>query len=326
MAIAMARQGGLGVVHRNLSIDGPGRPGGPGQAQRIRHDHQPGDHRPRTPRSPNWTSSASRYRVSGLPVVDEGRQAAGHRHQPRHPLRARSRTSRIRLVSDVMTKMPLVTGHGGHQPRGGLAHAGQATRSRSSRWSTTQGRLTGLITVKDFTKAEQYPLATKDDEGRLRVGAAIGFFGDGWERAMTPGRRRRGRARSWTPPTATRQGVLDMIRRLKSDPAAAHVDIIGGQAATREGAQALIDAGADGIKVGVGPGLHLHHPRGGRRRRPADHRHLRVRQGRHPGRRAADRRRRPAVLRRHRQGPGRRRRHRHARLPAGRHATSPRAT
>jgi IMP dehydrogenase len=111
----------------------------------------------------------------------------------------------------------------------------------------------GLITTKDFTKAEQYPLATKDDEGRLRVGAAIGFFGDGWERAM---KLIDAGVDALFVDTANghSQGVLDMIRRLKSDPVAAHVDIIGGQAATREGAQALIDAGADGIKVGVGPG------------------------------------------------------------------------
>ncbi|MGO1230921.1 IMP dehydrogenase, partial [Glutamicibacter arilaitensis] len=115
------------------------------------------------------------------------------------------------------------------------------------------GKLTGLITVKDFDKAEQYPLATKDEEGRLRVAAAVGFFGEGYERAMTlidAG------VDALVVDTANghSQGVLDMIARLKKDPAAAHVDIIGGQAATYEGAKALIDAGADAIKVGVGPG------------------------------------------------------------------------
>ncbi|MEG2578688.1 MAG: IMP dehydrogenase, partial [Glutamicibacter sp.] len=115
------------------------------------------------------------------------------------------------------------------------------------------GKLTGLITVKDFDKAEQYPLATKDDEGRLRVAAAVGFFGEGYERAMTlidAG------VDALVVDTANghSQGVLEMIARLKKDPAAAHVDIIGGQAATYDGAKALIDAGADAIKVGVGPG------------------------------------------------------------------------
>src|SRR5699024_8850978 len=113
-----------------------------------------------------------------------------------------------------------------------------------------EGKLTGLITVKDFDKAEQYPLATKDEDGRLRVAAAVGFFGEGYERAMTlidAG------VDALVVDTANghSKGVLEMIARLKKDPAAAHVDVIGGQAATFEGAKALIDAGADAIKVGV---------------------------------------------------------------------------
>ena len=102
-------------------------------------------------------------------------------------------------------------------------------------------------------KTEQYPRATKDDDGRLRVGAAIGFFGDGYERAMALVE---AGVDALFVDTANghSQGVLDMISRLKKDSAAAHVDVIGGQAATREGAQAIIDAGADAVKVGVGPG------------------------------------------------------------------------
>ena len=115
------------------------------------------------------------------------------------------------------------------------------------------GRLKGLFTVKDFVKSEQYPLATKDDSGRLRVGAAIGFFDDAWKRAMSlvdAG------VDLLIVDTANghAKGVTDMIRRLKSEPGVAHVDIVGGNVATRAGAQALIDAGADGVKVGVGPG------------------------------------------------------------------------
>ena len=115
------------------------------------------------------------------------------------------------------------------------------------------GRLQGLFTVKDFVKTEKYPLATKDDSGRLRVGAAIGFFDDAWKRAMAlvdAG------VDLLIVDTANghAKGVTDMIRRLKSEPGVAHVDIVGGNVATRAGAQALIDAGADGVKVGVGPG------------------------------------------------------------------------
>ncbi len=155
-------------------------------------------------------------------------------------------------VYEVMTGMPLITAKVGVS-REEVIQLLSKNRIEKLPLVDDEDRLTGLITVKDFDKAEQYPLATKDDEGRLRVGAAVGFFGEGYERAMTlidAG------VDTLVVDTANghSQGVLDMISRLKKDPAAAHVDIIGGQAATREGAQALIDAGADAIKVGVGPG------------------------------------------------------------------------
>jgi IMP dehydrogenase len=107
--------------------------------------------------------------------------------------------------------------------------------------------------VKDFVKSEQFPHATKDAEGRLVVGAAVGFFGDAWERSMALVE-----AGVDVLVVDTAHGhtnaLLDMVRRLKAEPAAAGVDVIGGNVATRAGAQALVDAGADGVKVGVGPG------------------------------------------------------------------------
>ena len=116
-----------------------------------------------------------------------------------------------------------------------------------------EGKLTGLITVKDFVKTEQYPDATKDDEGRLRVAAAVGFFGDAWQRCTALAD-----AGVDVLVVDTAHGhaklMLDMIKRLKSDPAFKNIEIIGGNIATREGAQALIDAGVDAVKVGVGPG------------------------------------------------------------------------
>src|SRR5690554_594327 len=116
-----------------------------------------------------------------------------------------------------------------------------------------EGKLAGLITIKDFDKSEQYPLATKDDQGRLRVGAGIGFFGDAWERAQAL---RDVGVDILVVDTANgqSQGVIDIVQRLKSDTSFDHIDIIGGNIATREGAQALIDAGVDAVKVGVGPG------------------------------------------------------------------------
>lgn len=117
----------------------------------------------------------------------------------------------------------------------------------------SEGHLTGLITVKDFVKTEQYPDATKDEQGRLRVAAGIGYLGDAWQRAsalMEAG------VDVLVVDTANGEAkiALDMIRRIKSDSAFKGVDIIGGNIATRQGAQAMIDAGVDAVKVGVGPG------------------------------------------------------------------------
>jgi IMP dehydrogenase len=115
------------------------------------------------------------------------------------------------------------------------------------------GRLAGLITVKDFVKSEQFPLASKDSEGRLMVGAAIGYFGDAWERAT-----RLIDAGVDVLVADTAHGhvrlLLDMVQRLKTDRATRHVQVIGGNVATRAGAQAFVDVGADAVKVGVGPG------------------------------------------------------------------------
>ena len=104
-----------------------------------------------------------------------------------------------------------------------------------------------------IVKSDQYPDASKDDQGRLRVGAAVGFFGDAWKRAMALIEEG---VDLLVVDTAHghSQGVLEMVRRLRSDSAAAKVDIVGGNVATYAGAKALVDAGADGVKVGVGPG------------------------------------------------------------------------
>jgi IMP dehydrogenase len=151
-----------------------------------------------------------------------------------------------------MTPMPLITARVGVDKIDALA---LLARNKIEKLPLVDeaGRLKGLFTVKDFVKTELFPMATKDDSGRLRVGAAIGFFDDAWKRAMSlidAG------VDLLIVDTANghAKGVTDMIRRLKSDPALAHVDVVGGNVATRAGAQALVDAGADGVKVGVGPG------------------------------------------------------------------------
>jgi len=102
-------------------------------------------------------------------------------------------------------------------------------------------------------KSEQFPKASKDDDGRLMVGAAIGYFGDAWERATTLIEAGVDVLVADTAHGHVRM-LLDMVRRLKTDPATRHVQVIGGNVATRAGAQAFVDAGSDAVKVGVGPG------------------------------------------------------------------------
>jgi IMP dehydrogenase len=250
MAIAMAREGGLGVIHRNLSIQDQAE-----HVDRVKRSESGMITNPVTI-SPEATLAelddiCRNYRVSGLPVVDPRGKLLGivTNRDTRFVPRASYVTTK---VDEVMTKMPLITGHVGIGREETVELLGK-NRIEKLPLVDDEGYLRGLITVKDFDKAEQYPLATKDEEGRLRVGAAIGFFGDGYERGMTM---IEAGVDVLVVDTANghSRGVLDMIARLKKDPGAAHVDIIGGQAATREGAQALIDAGADAIKVGVGPG------------------------------------------------------------------------
>jgi IMP dehydrogenase len=151
-----------------------------------------------------------------------------------------------------MTAMPLVTAPVGIQETEAAALLAKH-RIEKLPLVDSQGRLAGLITVKDFVKSEKYPYATKDGDGRLRVAAAIGFYGDAWDRAtalvevgvdVLVADTANGHARL----------LLDMVRRLKSDPATRDVQVVGGNVATRAGAQALVDAGVDAVKVGVGPG------------------------------------------------------------------------
>jgi IMP dehydrogenase len=151
-----------------------------------------------------------------------------------------------------MTPMPLITGHEGIDREEATRLLRQHKRERLPIVDDA-GRLVGLITVKDFVKSEQFPQASYDADGRLLVAAAIGYFGDAWERATTLVE---AGVDVLVPDVANGHArlMLDMIRRLKSDAATKHVQVIGGNVATRAGAQALVDAGVDAVKVGVGPG------------------------------------------------------------------------
>ncbi|MDR6862509.1 IMP dehydrogenase [Phycicoccus sp. 3266] len=250
MAIAMARQGGIGILHRNLSIEDQAY-----QVDLVKRTQTGMISNPVTI-GPDATLEeldrrCGEYRVSGLPVVDEGNHLLGmitNRDLRFTPV-AEWQTTRVR---DVMTPMPLVTGGVGISREDATALLRQHKRERLP-LVDDEGRLAGLITVKDFVKSEQFPDASKDDHGRLLVGAAIGFFGDAWERAT---RLVEAGVDVLVADTANGHArlMLEMVRKLKADPAMRHVQVIGGNVATRAGAQALVDAGVDAVKVGVGPG------------------------------------------------------------------------
>jgi IMP dehydrogenase len=247
MAVAIARQGGLGVIHRNLSIEDQAH-----QVDVVKRSEAGMVDEPITI-SPEATigeadAMCGRYRISGVPVVDRDMRLLGI--VTNRDMRFESDPSR--LVGDVMTKMPLVTGQVGINGEDAMRLLAQHKIEKLP-LVDSQGRLKGLITLKDFVKSDQYPHASKDDQGRLRVAAAVGFFGDAWKRAMALVEEG---VDLLVVDTAHghSQGVLDMVRRLKADSAAANVDIIGGNVATYAGARALVEAGVDGVKVGVGPG------------------------------------------------------------------------
>lgn len=250
MAIAMARQGGIGVIHRNLSIED--------QAEQVRQVKRSESGMVSDPVTvgPQATVAelddlCGKYRVSGLPVVDEGNKLLGI--ITNRDLRFINQVDfATTSVADVMTPMPLVTASS-DVTREEAAALLAKHKIEKLPLIDEAGRLTGLITVKDFVKTQQYPNASKDEAGRLLVAAGVGYLADSWERALA----------------LTEAGVdvlvidsangeaqlaLDMIARLRGDSAFDGVQIIGGNIATRDGAQALIDAGADAVKVGMGPG------------------------------------------------------------------------
>lgn len=244
MAIAMARQGGMGVLHRNLSVEDQAM-----QVDLVKRSESGMITNPITC-SPDDTvrhvdELCGRYRISGVPVVDADGLLVG------------IVTNRdMRFVADpnvpvreVMTRMPLITAPVGVSKSDALELL-RRHKVEKLPLVDDSGRLRGLITVKDFTKSEQFPHATKDEVGRLRVAAAVGVGDDAYKRARTlvdAG------VDVLVVDTAHghQRAVLDMVRALKKDTT---VDVVGGNVATYAGAKALVEAGADAVKVGVGPG------------------------------------------------------------------------
>jgi IMP dehydrogenase len=244
MAIAMARQGGLGILHRNLSIEDQAA-----QVDLVKRSEAGMITNPVTCSATDTLAEVDRlcahYRISGVPVVDAQGTLVGivtNRDMC-------FEDDKNRKVGDVMTKMPLITGTPGMNGDDALELL-RINKIEKLPLVDSAGRLTGLITVKDYVKSDRYPLATKDSAGRLMVGAAVGVGEDSYTRALALVE-----AGVDVVIVDTAHGhqkaVLDMVSRIKKS---AMVQVIGGNIATRAGAQALIDAGADAVKVGVGPG------------------------------------------------------------------------
>ena len=244
MAIALAREGGLGVVHRNLSVEAQAA-----EVDKVKRSEAGMIVEPVTLRPDDEVADAlglmETYRISGVPIVDEGGLLVGI--LTNRDLRFEDDTSRP--VAELMTGRDLVT-----VPVGTTLEEARAVLHRHKIEKLPvvdeDGRLKGLITVKDIQKRTLYPHATKDERGRLRVGAAVGTGREGLERAEALVAEDVDVLVVDTSHGHS-QGVVDAVRELK---ARFDVPVIAGNVATAEAAEALADAGADAVKVGMGPG------------------------------------------------------------------------
>lgn len=246
MAIGMARQGGLGVLHRNLSAEEQAE-----QVEIVKRSESGMVTDPVTC-TPDMTIAdvdalCARFRISGLPVVDEKGTLVGI--CTNRDMRFEADVNR--RVAEVMTPMPLVVAKEGVSKEEALELL-SANKVEKLPIVDDHGKLAGLITVKDFVKSEQYPNSSKDSSGRLLVAAGIGTGDDSWDRA---GKLVEAGVDVLVVDSAHAHNnrVLEMVSRVKRG-FGDRVDVVGGNLATRAAARAMIDAGADAIKVGIGPG------------------------------------------------------------------------
>ena len=243
-AIAMAQEGGIGIIHRNLSVAAQAA-----ELEKVKKFESGMISDPITVEPQQKISEAQaimhQYGISGLPVTQRGKLVGILTNRD-----LRFEKNMDRLVSEVMTKENLVT----VKPGVDLDDAKELLhhhRIEKLLVVDEDFQLKGLITVKDIEKKIQYPFACKDERGRLRVGAAVGV-GPDWEERIEA--LVRAGADLITVDTAHghSKNVIDVVRQIRRRYP--DLDVAGGNVATEEGAQALIDAGATAVKVGVGPG------------------------------------------------------------------------
>src|SRR5688572_17775599 len=244
LAIALAREGGLGIVHRNLAIEAQ-----VAEVDKVKRSESGMIVEPVTLRPDALVADAlalmERYHISGVPITDEDDVLVGI--LTNRDLRFERDMGQP--VSALMTVRGLVTAPVGTT----LEEANEILhRHKIEKLPVFDdaGRLCGLITVKDIRKRKEFPLATKDEQGRLRVGAAVGVGNDAFERA---GALVEAEVDVLVVDTAHghSSAVPEMVRRIKGEW---DVQVIAGNVATGEAAEALIETGADGVKVGIGPG------------------------------------------------------------------------
>jgi len=244
MAIALAREGGIGVMHRNLSVAAQAA-----EVDKVKRSEagmivEPVTLPPGAPVAEALAIMAT-YRISGVPITDDEGRLVGI--LTNRDLRFEDDTTRS--VADLMTAQDLVT-----VPVGTTLEEARAVLHRHKIEKLPvvdgEGRLKGLITVKDIEKRTKYPHATKDEQGRLRVAAAVGTGPEGLERAAALVEEE---VDVLVVDTSHGHslGVVETVRDLRGRY---DVPVIAGNVATPEAVEALVDAGADAVKVGLGPG------------------------------------------------------------------------
>lgn len=245
MAIALAREGGIGIIHKNMTIDRQAE-----QVQRVKRSESGMIFDPITLGPDNTIADAlglmQKYSISGVPVISDDGMLVGI--ITNRDLRFMPELEQP--VSEVMTRESLITA-----PLGTTLETAetilQQHRIEKLPVVDEEGRLRGLITFKDIRKKRKHPNAAKDDRGRLRVGAAVGVTPETHERVAALAR-----AGVDLVIVDTAHGhstrVIETVRSLKA--AFSDLQIIAGNIATAEAAMALVDAGADALKVGIGPG------------------------------------------------------------------------
>ena len=245
MAIAIAREGGIGVIHKNMSIEEQAR-----QVAIVKRAENGMIYDPVTILRGSTVKDAlklmAEYHIGGIPVVDENNHLVGI--VTNRDLRFERHMDK--LVDDVMTKDNLVTTHQ-QTDLTAAAHILQENKIEKLPVVDASNRLIGLITYKDITKAKDKPNACKDEKGRLRVAAGVGVTGDTMERAQAlvdAG------VDAIVIDTAHghSKGVVGKLQDVKS--AFPNIDVVVGNVATGEAARFLVDNGADAVKVGIGPG------------------------------------------------------------------------